>query len=404
MTEAALPPAPAEYEGADEIVRYALARVRIEARRSKDYLDDCREQLETAELLHHEAVTAERELARLIEGGELYRQNPQADAEAFDPRHGPVFGAPGFDDVIEELAWEAPPASVIAEPPSAVMAPEPERRPADVVQFAAPATVPKSKQRAMGPLGDGRTLREIQTESLRATLKRLADASGALTVSLATLAQESGIPEGSVLPVVTDLINAGELTRQKNTQPGSRSPAPSTYRLVGWKATEPTPHDPTMIPGGPEPSPERDGAKAAEAFFPADDAAPLIAVKPPAILAAPKVAEIKMEPRPAPTRQPVNVSRQLLGEPSCPAPAPVNAEAAPDEPGKAILLAEADCTAGPRALAKLRFGQCKWPLDDPGPGLMDRTLFCAAPSGEHTYCAQHTAMSLPHRARAEARA
>ena len=117
----------------------------------------------------------------------------------------------------------------------------------------------------------------------------------------------------------------------------------------------------------------------------------------------PRIAEIKIEPRPAPTRQPRNVSRKLLGDPLCGAPAPVPTPEA--EPVTApIVLAEVEPLSGPRVLAKLRAGQCKWPIDDPGPGFIDRTLFCAEDCGESTYCARHEAMSLPGKSRAEARA
>jgi hypothetical protein len=45
----------------------------------------------------------------------------------------------------------------------------------------------------------------------------------------------------------------------------------------------------------------------------------------------------------------------------------------------------------PRILANLGPHQCRWPLDDPGPGNMDRTLFCAADGVEdgHVYCEAH---------------
>lgn len=48
--------------------------------------------------------------------------------------------------------------------------------------------------------------------------------------------------------------------------------------------------------------------------------------------------------------------------------------------------------AGPsKALADLAPGECRWPLDDPGPGRMDLTRFCASQRGEGPYCPAHEA-------------
>lgn len=46
--------------------------------------------------------------------------------------------------------------------------------------------------------------------------------------------------------------------------------------------------------------------------------------------------------------------------------------------------------ATPTILSELVYGQCKWGLDDPGPGEMDRALFCATPTGgPEPYCEAH---------------
>lgn len=52
------------------------------------------------------------------------------------------------------------------------------------------------------------------------------------------------------------------------------------------------------------------------------------------------------------------------------------------EPKKVVPLrrAESPQFAGPsKLLADLCSGECHWPLNDPGPGRMDETRFCAAP-------------------------
>jgi hypothetical protein len=61
-------------------------------------------------------------------------------------------------------------------------------------------------------------------------------------------------------------------------------------------------------------------------------------------------------------------------------------------PYKPQLIAVPD-NARPVALADLGQRQCRWPLDDPGPGEMARTLFCAAPA-EGIYCACHSRVAF----------
>ncbi len=47
----------------------------------------------------------------------------------------------------------------------------------------------------------------------------------------------------------------------------------------------------------------------------------------------------------------------------------------------------------PVRLAALGACACRWPIDDPGEGRMDRALFCAAPAAGDTYCPAHRALS-----------
>ena len=57
-------------------------------------------------------------------------------------------------------------------------------------------------------------------------------------------------------------------------------------------------------------------------------------------------------------------------------------------------LREVPLQGRPSSLAQLPPGGCHWPLDDPGFGRMDRTLFCAAPAGDHRYCSAHRALAF----------
>ena len=47
----------------------------------------------------------------------------------------------------------------------------------------------------------------------------------------------------------------------------------------------------------------------------------------------------------------------------------------------------------PCRLACLPAKGCRWPLDDPGPGRMHATLFCAGPAPDGVYCAAHHALA-----------
>lgn len=219
--------------------------------------------------------------------------------------------------------------------------PAPVARPEAVAPAIAPAPAKRTYTPVVGPMGDGRTLREIQTESLRSALTRMVDESGAVTASLAAIARESGIPQGSILFVIRDMEGAGEISRQKNTASGSRAPAASTYQLT--KHAKPVR----------------------------------------------KLAEMPVERRPAPTRAPTDVSAKLLGDPGRPAHSPAAAPVA--GPADAPIILADTVLKGPQQLRGLGLDQCKWPLDDPGEGRMDRTMFCAKPTGGLTYCAKHTA-------------
>lgn len=56
-------------------------------------------------------------------------------------------------------------------------------------------------------------------------------------------------------------------------------------------------------------------------------------------------------------------------------------------------LREVPATGAPRRLACLGEDLCRWPIDDPGPGLMHATLFCAGPTAGGSYCAEHAALA-----------
>jgi GcrA cell cycle regulator len=52
-------------------------------------------------------------------------------------------------------------------------------------------------------------------------------------------------------------------------------------------------------------------------------------------------------------------------------------------------LREAPATGIPCRLACLPEAACRWPIDDPGPGRMHATLFCAGPAPDGRYCDAH---------------
>jgi GcrA cell cycle regulator len=56
-------------------------------------------------------------------------------------------------------------------------------------------------------------------------------------------------------------------------------------------------------------------------------------------------------------------------------------------------LREVSPTGVPCRLACLPPDGCRWPIDDPGPGQMHVTLFCAGPAQNGPYCAAHRALA-----------
>lgn len=60
-------------------------------------------------------------------------------------------------------------------------------------------------------------------------------------------------------------------------------------------------------------------------------------------------------------------------------------------------LREAPATGAPVPLAALACGQCRWPIDDPGPGRMHAALFCAGPAVDGGYCDAHRAIAFTPR-------
>jgi GcrA cell cycle regulator len=56
-------------------------------------------------------------------------------------------------------------------------------------------------------------------------------------------------------------------------------------------------------------------------------------------------------------------------------------------------LRDVAATGEPCRLACLPVGACHWPIDDPGPGRMHATLFCAGPTQDGVYCAAHRALA-----------
>lgn len=56
-------------------------------------------------------------------------------------------------------------------------------------------------------------------------------------------------------------------------------------------------------------------------------------------------------------------------------------------------LREVPPTGDPCRLAFLTASGCRWPIDDPGPGHMHATLFCAGPAANGPYCPAHRTLA-----------
>jgi GcrA cell cycle regulator len=56
-------------------------------------------------------------------------------------------------------------------------------------------------------------------------------------------------------------------------------------------------------------------------------------------------------------------------------------------------LREIPPTGHPRRLVCLSDNTCRWPIDDPGPGRMHATLFCAEPAPDGVYCIAHRTLA-----------
>jgi GcrA cell cycle regulator len=56
-------------------------------------------------------------------------------------------------------------------------------------------------------------------------------------------------------------------------------------------------------------------------------------------------------------------------------------------------LREIPPTGHPRRLVCMSDNTCRWPIDDPGPGRMHATLFCAGPAPNGVYCVAHRALA-----------
>jgi GcrA cell cycle regulator len=56
-------------------------------------------------------------------------------------------------------------------------------------------------------------------------------------------------------------------------------------------------------------------------------------------------------------------------------------------------LREIPPSGHPCRLACLPERACHWPIDDPGPGRMHGTLFCAGPAPDGPYCVAHRALA-----------
>lgn len=202
---------------------------------------------------------------------------------------------------------------------------------------------------------------------LYAAIERLADGKPELTCTLGRLGEASTIPAGSVLFVMRRLIAAGRVEMRKNTREGSRSPAPSTYRLIA-EAVHPAPKYSNPIPEVTR--------------------TPAI---PPRVMAAPKIGAAPLSELPVlPAERQPRPARAIPATdcPATPAPAPAQPLRIPAEFDDVWMTPD-----GPSgALVGLKASDCRWPTNSPPEGAGHLMTFCCEPAPEgQPYCPTHEA-------------
>jgi hypothetical protein len=123
-----------QYAASAEILEFALARVKEDRKAQREYLAACEEQLLAARMLYHEATIAERELERLLHGGDsLYLNEAELDAE--------VYPDAAWDRSLATLAREPVALTPPLEPEPIPKPAEPERLPLVLVKQLSPKFV-----------------------------------------------------------------------------------------------------------------------------------------------------------------------------------------------------------------------------------------------------------------------
>lgn len=225
-----------DFAAAAEILEQAHARLLREKERQAEWVVDLEEQLVTARLLLAEATVGEAAVKRLLDG-ELYALNgPILDAEEpskvppAQPASDPL-PEPGEGGLIDYTLVRAPlntawwrGAYIIAYPVEVETPPPPP--PVET----APEAKPQGRQPAI--TASGQPLAQAQDEKVHAAIVRLAGSAGEVTVSYSALADETGVPQGSMSFVVRRLAEAGRLEISKGEQIGKRPPQ-NVYRIVG---------------------------------------------------------------------------------------------------------------------------------------------------------------------------
>jgi len=319
---------------AEEILKFALARLTTEREEQAGWVLDLTDQLQTARLLLAEAEVAEEAIKKLL-AGDLYAKNDAilGAAEGAEEVAAPAPVAEPVDVIewadvrwpwtdahwrfVYEMRWPV----VVEAKPTVAVTPEP----------AAPAA-PTS--RVASPAPADRPIAHSQDDAVLATLRRLIGDKGEVTISLSALAAEADVPKGSVTFIAGRLRDAGLVEIIVAERIFGRKP-PNTYRLSGPAQPHP-----------PEPAPR----KAAETWVANVPAAVVERVRPP--------------------------------EPEAPVAAPE-----PREIDLSALAIASDSPPGfgPCTLMNLRRDQCHWPTGDARP-----QLYCGAVAnpGEE-YCRAH---------------
>lgn len=296
---------------------------------------------------------------------------------------------------------------------------------------------------------EGGRVAASQTEDearLLAVLDRLGARTSQVRASIAVLADQSGIPKGSIVFVLRRLVARNAITITRGYVPESKKPATNSYRIVGSEPVEASVTTPRTGKGAPDRLYEimasrcdadgyleaRRSVLCAEAGVPvgtwhyslgvlkADrrlgiarnssggsptlvrlykpDGSHVVGSGQSVLSEAPSIAPSPPAPEPPKPR----LKESTLWEPVAdPKPAPKPTVAREPEPPPAPVVVEPkseplelEIDATPGSLMSLRLGMCKWPMNSPAPGAGHLTRFCCkdAERGE-PYCPAHQSVA-----------